>query len=422
MAEEIKQEQTAPAKPKKQVPKSKQLMAAQTKAYLEGAMRAKQRGEKIAWASSIFPQEICEAMGIYVMYPENHAAGVSARHEADPYLKAAEGECGYNNDICAYAKLNLAYAEALSEGGSIPLPDFLLLTNNICNQLTPWYENLSEKLGISLIMIDCVYNYDDYVMENRVKYMRSQLEDTIVRIQEITGKVFDEEKFTHVMEISARNKDLWYDANEYMKYKPSPLNGFELFNYMGPMVCHRGEESTTKILEALHEEIQEHIKNGTSTFKEEEKYRVYWEGIACWPYLRHTMTTLRDRGINMVATGYGIAWALDYKTNDLDGMARAYAFCPNNNVSLNNLVDRRVSALKRFQCDGMIYHVNRSCKVMDCMQMAIQRQIAKQVDVPFISFDGDQADYRNYSEAQYETRVQGLLEVMQTKKEAKENE
>ena len=134
------------------------------------------------------------------------------------------------------------------------------------------------------------------------------------------------------------------------------------------------------------------------------------------------MTTLRDRGINMVATGYGIAWALDYKTNDLDGMARAYAFCPNNNVSLNNLVDRRVSALKRFQCDGMIYHVNRSCKVMDCMQMAIQRQIAKQVDVPFISFDGDQADYRNYSEAQYETRVQGLLEVMQTKKEAKENE
>lgn len=148
MAEEIKQEQTAPAKPKKQVPKSKQLMAAQTKAYLEGAMRAKQRGEKIAWASSIFPQEICEAMGIYVMYPENHAAGVSARHEADPYLKAAEGECGYNNDICAYAKLNLAYAEALSEGGSIPLPDFLLLTNNICNQLTPWYENLSEKLGI----------------------------------------------------------------------------------------------------------------------------------------------------------------------------------------------------------------------------------------------------------------------------------
>lgn len=408
-------------KAKKPVPRSKQLMQVQTKEYLEGARRAKERGEKIAWASSIFPQEICQAMGIYVMYPENHAAGIAARHQADPFLQTAEGKLGYSNDLCAYAKVNLAYAEAMSEGGDIPLPDFLLLTNNICNQLTMWYENLSEKLGIPLVMIDCAYNYDSYVTESRVQYIRSQLEDAIVRIQEITGKRFQEKEFTRVMEISARNKDLWYAANEYLTLKPSPLNGFELFNYMGPMVCHRGEESTTELLEALHEEIQEHIKNGTSTFGREEEYRIFWEGIACWPYLKHTMKTLKDKGINLVATGYGIAWALDYQTNDLDGMARAYAFCPNNNVNMREFITRRVGQLRRFQCDGMIYHVNRSCKVMDCQQMAAQRIIAEETGVPFTSFDGDQADYRNYSEAQYETRIQGLYEVMQQNKEAKKD-
>lgn len=403
------------SKPKKPIPKSKLLMRTQTEKYLEGARKAKERGEMIAWSSSIFPQEICEAMGIYVMYPENHAAGISARHQADPYLQTAEGKLGYNNDLCAYAKINLAYGEAMSEGGDIPLPDFLLLTNNICNQLIMWYENLSETLHIPLVMIDCAYSYDSYISESRIKYIRTQIEDAIVRIQEITGKHFDEKKFTEVMEISSRNKDLWFEINQLLAHKPSPLNGFELFNYMGPMVCHRGETSTTELLEALHEEIMAHIENGTSTFGREEEYRVFWEGIACWPYLKHTMQTLKGKNINMVATGYGIAWALDYQTNDLDGMARAYAYCPNNNVNQKTFVDRRVKSLQDFQCDGMIYHVNRSCKVMDCQQMAAQRIIYEKTGIPFVSFDGDQADYRNYSEAQYETRVQGLLEVMKQK-------
>ena len=33
--------------------------------------------------------------------------------------------------------------------------------------------------------------------------------------------------------------------------------------------------------------------------------------------------------------------------------------------------------------------------------------------IPLATFDGDQADPRNFSEAQYETRVQGLAEVME---------
>lgn len=83
------------------------------------------------------------------------------------------------------------------------------------------------------------------------------------------------------------------------------------------------------------------------------------------------------------------------------------------------MIARRMEALKRFDCEGTIYHVNRSCKVMDCQMMEVQRQLESQAGVPFTSFDGDQADYRNYSEAQFETRIQGLVEVMKMNKEAK---
>ena len=39
--------------------------------------------------------------------------------------------------------------------------------------------------------------------------------------------------------------------------------------------------------------------------------------------------------------------------------------------------------------------------------------------VPVTNFDGDQSDDRAYSEAQFETRLQGAVEVMEANKEAK---
>ena len=39
---------------------------------------------------------------------------------------------------------------------------------------------------------------------------------------------------------------------------------------------------------------------------------------------------------------------------------------------------------------------------------------------PCAGFDGDQADPRNFNEAQYETRVQGLVEAMEANKAEKE--
>lgn len=410
----------APAKPKRPKAKSLIMCGEQSAALLENARLAKERGEMVGWSTSIFPQEIAEALGLNILYPENYSAGIAARKQADPYLQEAEGPLNYNNDLCSYAKINLAYAEALHEGGSMVMPDFLCVTNNICNQVTKWFENLSKKLNIPLFLIDTVYNAEDYVTESRVKYIRAQLDKYIKDLCAYTGKTWDEDKFREVMEISAVNKDLWIRANEALAVKPAPLNGFELFNYMSTMVCNRGKRSTTEILTQLNNEIDEHIKNGTSTYPVEEKYRIFWDGIACWPWLGHNLRVLKQYGVNMVASGYVKAWALDYETNDLDGMARAYNWCPANNNNMSTFIRRRVEAVQQFQCDGMIYHVNRSCKVMDCQQIEAQRQIEAITGVPYTTFDGDQSDYRNYSEAQYETRIQGLVEVMEANKKAKE--
>jgi hypothetical protein len=79
------------------------VQRAAVKLYKDAA-EAKKRGEKIGWSTSVFPQEIAETLGIYVLYPENHSAGVASRHQAEPYLQYAEGEQEYNNDIVLICK------------------------------------------------------------------------------------------------------------------------------------------------------------------------------------------------------------------------------------------------------------------------------------------------------------------------------
>lgn len=410
-------------KPKRPKPQSMVMLGEQTDALFQKAQQAKEAGEKVGWSASIFPQEIAETLGLCILYPENHAAGIAARHQADPFLQECEGALGYSNDLCAYAKLNLAYASVLNgesdillpDGGKMVKPDFLLLTNNICNQLTKWYENLARQMNIPIFFIDTCYNPWDYVTETRVRYVRAQIDQLIQDLCAFTGKVWDENRFNEIMKISRQNSFLWERANDLLAEKPSPLSGFELFNYMSAMVCNRGKTSSTAILEQLNAEIEQHIKNGTSTYPAKEQFRVSWDGIACWPYLSHNLRTLKKYGINMVASSYGKAWAIEY--DDLDGMARAYCFASTNGDNASTMIGRRLEALRKFDCEGTIYHVNRSCKVMDCQMMEVQRQLSKKTGVPFASFDGDQADYRNYSEAQFETRIQGLVEVMQHNKE-----
>jgi len=386
-------------------------------------MEDRKNGKLVAWSTSIFPQEISQTFGITVTYPENHSAGIASRHQAESFLQYAEGEREYPSDVCSYAKINLAYMDLqIAENNkNMPRPDFILCINNICNQLIKWYQNIAKELNIPMFIIDVPYNYEKYVTENRVRYIRSQIEQCIHDVEAFTGIKFDWDKFTRVMEQSKINQQLWREVNELLDHVPSPLQGFDLFSYMSCMVCCRGFKSTEVILRQLKKELLENIEKGESSFPVEEQFRIYWEGIACWPHLSHNLKTMKKYGINVVATGYVKAWDLEYETNDLDGMARAYTYTSGNNVSMEELVERRVDALTQFHCDGMVYHVNRSCKVMACWQYEMQRRITDITGLPFATFDGDQSDWRNYSEAQYETRIQAFYEVMKANKEARQN-
>lgn len=388
------------------------LNAIAAKAYTD-AFAAKEAGEMVGWCSSNFPVEIPETLGLQVCYPENQAAAIAARGAGERMCRVSEDD-GYSNDICAYARISLAYAKLKdAPEQNMPIPDFLLCCNNICNCMIKWYENLAMELDIPLIMIDIPFNPDYEVPEEEVVYIREQFWAAIHQLEELTGKKWDDEKYKEVMESSRRTSLAWLEATAQAKYTPSPFNGFDLLNHMAVMVTARGKREAVDAMETLVREYKENHEKGVSTFRTEEKYRIMFEGIACWPWLRATSTGLKSRGINMVTTIYADAFGFVYK--DFDDMCRAYAMVPNA-INLELARDKRIRLCKDNHVEGLLVHTNRSCKLWSGFMYEMSRQIGEACDIPVVSFDGDQADPRNFSEAQYDTRVQGLTEIMEMRK------
>jgi benzoyl-CoA reductase/2-hydroxyglutaryl-CoA dehydratase subunit BcrC/BadD/HgdB len=168
-------------------------------------------------------------------------------------------------------------------------------------------------------------------------------------------------------------------------------------------------------METLLAEYEDNHEKGTSTYRGEEKYRIMFEGIACWPWLRVTASGLKSRGINMVTSIYADAFGFIYK--DFDDMCRAYCKVPNA-INLELARDKRIKLCKDNHVEGLLVHTNRSCKLWSGFMYEMCRQIGDACAISVVSFDGDQADPRNFSEAQYDTRVQGLTEIMAAKREA----
>ena len=448
------------------------------------ARKAKAEGKPVGWSSSKFPCELAAAFDLNVVYPENQAAGIAANRDGEIMCQAAE-DLGFDNDICGYARISLAYAAgkraakkldpetleyvidpnsgkplkdengnivkdengkvvkdpktlqpytelvdinelwALPEGEEkekrlaaikpyrqmqMPMPDFVLCCNNICNCMTKWYENIARMHNIPLIMLDIPYNNTVEVDDTYVAYIRGQFDSAIEQLEKISGRKFDEEKFQAACANANRTAKAWLKVCDFLQYKPAPYSGFDLFNHMADVVTARGRVEAAEAFEMLVEDLKVQVEKGETTTPFPEKYRVMFEGIPCWPKLPDLFKPLKANGVNVTAVVYAPAFGFVF--NGLDEMARAYCKAPNS-VCIEQGVAWREGICKDNKVDGVLVHYNRSCKPWSGYMAEMQRRFTADLGIPCAGFDGDQADPRNFNAAQYETRVQGLVEAME---------
>jgi benzoyl-CoA reductase/2-hydroxyglutaryl-CoA dehydratase subunit BcrC/BadD/HgdB len=392
--------------------RAKDIVKALQAEYYAGAMQAKKEGKPVAWVTSVAPREFLEAMDIVTIYPENHAAAIGAKKVSMEQMAVAES-LGYSMDICSYARVNLGYVEAEKPAPiEVPYPDFVVCCNNICNTVTKWYEALAHRLNIPIIMFDLPFSHDDEPSEHALDFIVGEFKEAIKQLEQICGRKFDHDRFQEVMNISNQTSALWQECQQMGKAIPSPIDGLDMFNYMALAVCMRGSEKAMEFFALLRDELAEKKSRGESAIGG-EKYRILWDGIAIWFNLRNLATCLRSYQACMVASTYPDIWVLEY--DDLRSMAHAYTSVFLNR-NLNYRVNNMARMVKEFSIDGVIIHSPRSCKPMDFVHYALSGELRKITGVPVIVVDGDQTDPRNFSEAQFQTRVQALFEMIEGRK------
>lgn len=391
---------------------SRELLKLNTDALFEEAAEKKKNGGLVCWSSSVMLGEFFDAMDISVVYPENHAAIIGAKHYSVPFLEYCE-KLGYDSGLCSYAKINIAYAHMLLNDSEneilkncpapiIPLPDVIVVCNNICSLLIKWYENLAIMLDVPFLLVDVPYVHGQKITEEEIDYIVGQFENIKSTLEKITGRAFDEEKFASLAKQRYLSSRAWEKVMRLAENKNTALNGFDLFNFMSLAVCGSYRKGAQDTFEAFYNELKN--ADGENT----DQRGVFWEGIACWPYLSMTYKTLKNSGFKIAASSYPEMWNLQYR--NLREMAKAFAL-----VYTNTSLESKIALISRMgmerHCEAYIYHRNKSCKLMSFMLKETAEEVKKITGKPYVIFDGDQTDPGNFSRGQFETKIQALSEM-----------
>ena len=377
--------------------------------HFSKALDAKAQGKPVAWITVFTPVELLYSMDIYPVAPEHFGAMCSARGFIMEFLEGAE-KSGYSQSLCSYSRCGLGYAISGMKG-LMPPPDFLVTFRNSCDVYVKWWQSLSMHLGIPLFVGEAPYvlareDLDNYVLD----YVVKQLEQLIKMAEEKFGLKFDVERLVSAVKLSDRASELWLETLKLRRVKPCPLGGRDSASDIFPLVVMQGTGDAVKFYEELLGEVKEKVDKREGII-ENERFRLLFDGIWLW-YAFDLIKYFEDRGAVFVYEPYSEAWAsrLD-ASKPLESIARKI-LTMGLNIDIDLRIERFLESIKEFQIDGAVLFSNRSCKSWSAPQLVTAEILSEKFNVPYLIFEADMADPRQYAEAQVKNRIDAFLEVL----------
>nr|MDO8111811.1 2-hydroxyacyl-CoA dehydratase family protein [Candidatus Sigynarchaeota archaeon] len=380
--------------------------------------------KKTAWVTAGFPVELCYLFDIFPMHPENAACVAGTAKVSLKLIEYAES-LGFSRDLCSYFKTNIG-AVGKKVGiaqGAIGKPKFLASTNTICDTHVKWFQTQAREFKVPYFCFDipvAVAGTDDARMEEYIDYVVDQFNEFIEFAGKITGKKFDENKFNTILQKSAKLSDLWQEIYEYRKLLPTPVSFQDTMAAIFPLVILPGLDIGISFYEALLKDIKERVaKNTGSLTKEQEKYRVLFEGIPMW-YKIKFFHELANYGAIITYEPYTFSFGPKKKIGlpidkQLRELARLIIDTP-----YNYAVEKRIKYFEKviddYKLDGIILHSNLSCRPSCTGMVDLKNAIQKDKGIPVWLMDCDMDDPRAYADEPMKNRMESFIELMASNK------
>ncbi len=380
--------------------------------YLANASSAKAQGKPVVWITVFTPVELLYALDAYPIAPEHFGALCSARGLITDYLEVAERN-GYSENLCSYSRCSLGYVLS-GTNGLLPNPDLLVTFRNSCDIYVKWWQSLNMHLKTPLFVGEAPYvltedDLDNYVLD----YVVKQLEQLIDVAEQKLGLKFDMEKLVEITKLSTRASELWLEILKLRRQKPCPLGGRDSASDIFPLVVLQGTEEAVRFYEELLAEVKEKESRNEGII-EDERFRLLFDGIWLW-YAFDLIKYFEDKGAVFVYEPYSEAWA--YKLDPckpLESIAKK-VLSMGLNVDIDMRIKRFLESIKEYQIDGAVLFSNRSCKSWSTPQLVTAEALSEKYDIPYVVFEADMADPRQYAEAQVKNRIDAFLEVLEEK-------
>jgi benzoyl-CoA reductase/2-hydroxyglutaryl-CoA dehydratase subunit BcrC/BadD/HgdB len=380
---------------------------------------AKTDEQKIAWCTSVGPAEILRAMGFLVFFPENHGAMLGASRMATDMLPIADAQ-GYSPDICSYlradigAYLNKTTPISKSYKGieGVPQPDVLVFNTNQCRDVQDWFTWYAKKLDVPVVGVH-THRGLGKVTQNHIRSIAKQLENMINPLEYISGKKFEIDELKRVVALSRECSILWEKVLNTARNVPSPFTFFDGTIQMGPAVVLRGTHQANDYYKLLLEELEERIANNIAAVND-ERHRIYWDGMPIWGRLRDHSELFSDLKATVLASTYCNSWIFSaFDPEDpFNSMARAYT-----ELFIVRSDDYKETYLKQmlnsFKVDGIIYHDSKCCPNNSNARYGMPQRLEQQTGVPSLIINADLNDLRLISDEQTNTNVEAFIEQLE---------
>jgi benzoyl-CoA reductase subunit B len=370
--------------------------------------------------------ELLRTFDLPIVFPEINSLQTAVRRVAHDYLAEAE-EYGYSPDICGYVKADVAtqLRGGVLPMGKIPKPAVAVLTN-ACNTYIKWAEIWERMHGTPAFVLDVPGSRaaglkpgpGDRDFEGDRAYVLAQLRELITLLEQVTGRSFDVDRLRESLTHANRMSRAWERLLQLNRRRPSVFNALSDGTiYLGVANALRGAPEGATYFEDLVAEMEYKAAHGIGTLTE-EKWRLVFVGVPCYPIFRRFNELFSEWGGTFVNSTY--LWFASGGTNlgfqydlarPLESLAEGLL------ISVRDAMDSmffqtRILAdmIDGYQVDGVVFHPIKSCRTVSTGLADNRRALMEMKDIATLFIESDMMDRRVVSEAQMKNRVDAFFE------------
>lgn len=376
--------------------------------------------------------ELLRTFDLPIVMPEINSLQTAVRRVAHDYLNEAE-DYGYSPDICGYVKADVAVQLRRGDHplGRIPPPSIAVLTN-ACNTYIKWAEIWERMYKIPIFTLDIPGtrargkqtwpgNPD---FENDRAYVVAQVKELITVCEQVTGRKFDIDRLRENLQQANQMSRGWRRVLELNQSTPSVFNALtDGTIYLGVSNGFRGTAEGAKFFDDLVHEMEHKASRGIGTMTD-EKYRLVFVGVPCYPIFRRFNELFSEWGGTFVHSTYlwfaagGVSQGYEYDlSRPVESFAEGLLIYVRNAMDSMFYQEQALSEMiDPFHVDGVVYHPIKSCRTVSTGLADSRRALMASRDVASLFIESDMMDRRVVSEAQLKNRADAFFEGLASRR------